>query len=215
MHPAIGIWLRLALLVACVALPATRSAANFVYTFSLAELYDEAEIVAAVHIESVEPQFVAGKRCGARYGARVLRVFKPASPQGIPVAIQFGDRGGDGLSAGKNYFVTLKRIEDPETLYDEIYGRGTRWSEVADLWHLPEGLSREGALAFLGCNGLNAALHYEIAWELAEGDAKVPPPLPSAWPATIPKRADPSVAEQWIVSKPELFAYLDSLGGTR
>ncbi|HEX9488709.1 MAG TPA: hypothetical protein VF930_00405 [Stellaceae bacterium] len=213
MRLAIGKWLRFTLLIACIALPATRSAANFVYIFSLSQLYDEAEIVAALRIDSAEPQFVAGKRCGARYGARMLRVFKPASPQRIPAAIQFGDRGGDGLSEGKEYFVTLKRIEDPETLYDEMYGRGSRWSEVADLWHLPEGLSRGEALAFLGCNGLNAALHYEIAWELAEGDAKVPPPLPSAWPATIPKRADPSVAEQWIVSKPEL--YLDSLGGTR
>jgi hypothetical protein len=211
MRPAIGAWVRLALLVVCIALPATRSAANFVYIFSLSQLYDEAEIVAALRIDSVEPQFVAGKRCGARYGARVLRVFKPASPQGIPAAIHLGDRGGDYLSEGKNYFVTLKRIQDPETLYGEMYGRGTRWSEVADVWHLPEGLSREEALAFLGCNGLNAALHYEVAWELAESDAKVPPPLPSAWPATIPKRADPSAAEQWIVSKDDLFAYLDTL----
>jgi len=211
MRPAIGKWFCFVLLIACFALPVTRSAAHFVYVFSLAQLFDEAEIVSALHVESVEPQFVAGKRCGARYGARVLRVFKPASPQGIPVAIQFGDRGGDGLSEGKDYLVTLKRVEDPQTVYDEIYGRGTRWSEVADVWHLPEGLSREEALAFLGCNGLNAALHYEIAWELAESDAKVPSPLPSEWPATIPRRADPAVAEQWIVSKDDLFAYLDAL----
>jgi hypothetical protein len=204
-------WLRFAPLIACIALPATRSAANFVYTSSLSELYDEAEIVAALRIDSVEPQFVAGKRCGARYGARMLRVFKPASPQGIPVAIQFGDRGGDALSKGKDYFVTLNRVNDPETLYDGMYGRGTRWPEVADVWHLPEGLSREEALAFLGCNGLNAALHYVIAWKLAGGDAKVSPPLPSAWPATIPKRADPSAGERWIVSKDDLFAYLDTL----
>ena len=211
MQRAVDIWLRFALVIAGIALPATRSAANFVYTLSLAELYDEAEIVAALHIDNVEPQFVAGRHCGTRFDAHVLSVFKAASPQKSLVQIQFGDRRGDSLAAGRDYFVTLKHIEDPETLYGKTRGGGTGWSQMADLRHLPEGLSREEALAFLRCNGLNAALHSEVAWTIADRSIVVTTPLPSEWPASIPKRPDPSVPSQWIVSKPELLAYFRSL----
>lgn len=208
---AIGTWLRFALLVAVIGLPATPSAANFVYTYSLSQLFDEAEVVATLHIDSVEPQFVAGRHCGARYDAHVLSVFKAASPQEVPVQVQFGDRGDDRLSAGKDYFVTLKRIENPETLYDKTRGGDAGWSAAADLRHLPEGLSRQDALAFLRCNGLNAALHSEVAWALADRSIVVTTSLPSEWPASIPKRPDPSVPSQWIVSKPEFLAYFESL----
>jgi hypothetical protein len=167
MRRAVGHWLRFALVIAGVVLPAAPSAANFVYTLSLKELYDEAEIVAALHIDNAEPQFVAGRQCGVRYDAHLLRVFKPTSPRALPV-IHFADRGGDELSAGQDYFVTLKRIEDPAALYAWTSGSYTRWSKLADLRRLPRGLSREEALAFLGCNGLNAALHHEIAWVLAD-----------------------------------------------
>jgi hypothetical protein len=211
MRRSAGIWLRFALVIAGVALPAAPSAANFVYTLSLAQLYNEAEIVAALHIDNLEPQFVGGRQCGIRYDAHLLHVFKPTSPEGLPAAIQFADRSDDELSANNDYFVTLKRIENPEALYAKTSGSYTRWSKLADLRRLPQGLPREEALAFLGCSGLNAALHHEIAWVLADDSVVVTSSLPSSWPASIAMRPDPSVSEQWIASKPELFAYFDSL----
>jgi hypothetical protein len=206
MLSAAGKMLGCALLIGAVLfLQAQRPSANMIWVAPLEQIYEEADSVVAVRIDSAQPEFSSGRECGTRYWATIVRVFKTRAQDSGSSQIRFGHRGG--LSPGKQYLVTLRHYDDPKEIYD-VYHPDALPDAV---WVIPTDLSEARALEFIKCNDLLPGLDYDGAWEIGEKGVTMPGPLPSAWPQPIRKERRESDRGNWIVSKDDLFAYLDTL----
>jgi hypothetical protein len=205
MRPAASRWFERGLLIAYIAFLATPSVAHMVWVASLAEIYQEADILAAIHIDDAEAEFSSGRECGTRYRATIVRAFKTGAPDSGPAQLRFGHR--DGLSPGKQYLAVLRHYGDANKIYDIYHGIEL----TGALWVIPKDLPKAAALEFVTCNGLLPGLDYDGAWEIGAEGVIMEAPLPSSWPESVHKQRGKPGGGAWIVSKEDLFAYLDTL----
>src|SRR5260370_7875269 len=94
MRPAASRWFERALLIAYIAFLATPSVAHMVWVASLAEIYQEADILAAIYIDDAEAEFSFGRECGTRYRATIVRAFKTGAQNSGSAQLRFGPRDG-------------------------------------------------------------------------------------------------------------------------
>lgn len=194
-----------ALLIACIAFIAPPSVAHIVWVDSLAEIYRETDMLAAIYIDDAEAEFSFGRECGTRYRATIVRAFKSEPQDGGAAQLRFGHRSG--LKSGKQYLVMLRHYADADKIYDTYHD--VDWPGA--LWVIPKDLPKAAALEFIRCNGLLPGLDYDGAWEISDKAVIMESPLPSSWPPSIGKEREAPDSGTWLVSKDDLFAYLDSL----
>jgi hypothetical protein len=206
MVSAVGKIVGCAVLVGAVLLwPAQGPSANMIWVAPLEEIYEEADSVVAVRIDSAQPEFSSGRECGTRYWATIVRVFKMRAQDSGSSQLRFGHRSG--LSPGKQYLAVLRHYGDANKIYDIYHDIDLPGA----LWVVPKDLPKAAALEFIRCNGLLSGLDYDGAWEIGAKGIIMEAPLPSSWPESIPKQRGEPDRGAWIVSKDDLFAYLDTL----
>jgi hypothetical protein len=168
---------------------------------SLESRFAAAGMVAVLRVDDIQPVYVENDRCGFRYTATILKLFKGTGS--AYEQVQFGRFLG--LELDKTYLALLDDDNDPEAIY----------RSMRDENHLPDvkdEAEKKQVMSKVMCNGLVPGLGFNewYTWPIVVNYVIVTGLLPADMPGDV--RVYPTDSSQWWLQKQDLFSYLDALG---